>query len=212
MWAERFDKPVADLFEMQDEIVSRLANTLNAQLIAVEARRAERSPHPDAIDACFQGAAWVNRGLSLEYMAQARGFYERALALEPGNVEALVGTAWVNFLMVTNFFTDDPIQHLTAAEAAVTKALSSAPNHPMAHFVLGFLEIFTNRAAQGIAQCERALTLDRNLAQAHGSIGLAKLYLGRGAETEVHIEQALRLSPRDTVVYIWTLFVGTAKF
>src|SRR5262249_687021 len=50
LWAERFDKPVADLFDMQDEIVSRLANTLNAQLIAVEARRAERSPHPDATD------------------------------------------------------------------------------------------------------------------------------------------------------------------
>src|SRR5207344_2487151 len=46
VWAERFDKPVADLFDMQDEIVSRLANTLNAQLIAAEAHRAEQSPHP----------------------------------------------------------------------------------------------------------------------------------------------------------------------
>jgi TolB-like protein len=54
LWAERFDKPVADLFEMQDEIVSRLANTLNSQLIAVEARRAERSPHPDATDLCLR--------------------------------------------------------------------------------------------------------------------------------------------------------------
>jgi tetratricopeptide (TPR) repeat protein len=50
------------------------------------------------------------------------------------------------------------------------------------------------------------------LAYAHAHIGLAKLYLGRGGETEAHIEQALRLSPRDTVVYIWTLFVGIAKF
>src|SRR6266478_9316078 len=96
LWSERFDKPVAALFDMQDEIVSRLANTLNAQLIAAEARRAERAPHPDATDLCFQGAAWFNMGRTLENMAQARGFYERALALEPGNVEALVGTAWVN--------------------------------------------------------------------------------------------------------------------
>src|SRR6202043_3525152 len=50
LWAERFDKPVADLFDMQDEIVSRLANTLNAQLIAVEARRAEKAPNPDSMD------------------------------------------------------------------------------------------------------------------------------------------------------------------
>ena len=96
LWAERFDKPVADLFDMQDEIVSRLANTLNAQLIAAEARRAERSLHPDAMDLYFQGRAWFNKGLTPEYMTQARGFFERALALDPENVEALVGMARVD--------------------------------------------------------------------------------------------------------------------
>ena len=96
LWAERFDKPVADLFDMQDEIVSRLANTLNAQLIEAEARRAERSLHPDAMDLYFQGMAWLNKGLTPEYMTQARGFFERALALDPGNIEALVGTARVD--------------------------------------------------------------------------------------------------------------------
>jgi TolB-like protein len=212
LWAERFDKPVADLFDMQDEIVSRLANTLNAQLIAVEARRAERSPHPDATDLYFQGAAWVNRGRTPEHMAQARGFFERALALEPGNIEALVGIARVNLLIGSSFFTDDRVEHLTAAEAVVTKVLSLAPNHPMAHHVFGSVQIFTNRAAQGIAQFERALALDRNWAQAHATIGLAKLYLGRGGETEAHIEQAIRLSPLDTAVYLWTWWVGLAKF
>jgi TolB-like protein len=212
LWAERFDKPVADLFDMQDEIVSRLANTLNAQLIAVEARRAERSPHPDATDLCFQGAAWFNMGRTPEYMAQARGFYERALALEPGNVEALVGTAWVNFAIGTNMFPDDRMERLAEADAAVKKALSLAPNHPMAHCVLGHVLINTNRSAQGIAECERALALDRNLALAHAGIGIAKFYLGRGGETEAHMEQALRLSPRDIRAYIWSLFVGVAKF
>jgi Tfp pilus assembly protein PilF len=212
LWAERFDKPVADLFDMQDEIVSRLANTLNSQLIAVEARRAERSPHPDATDLCFQGAAWVNRGRTPENLAQARGFFERALGLEPENVEALVGTALVNFAIGAGFITDDQAEHLTAAEAAVTKALSLAPNHPLAHFVLGLVQTFTNRAALGIAECERALALDRNLARAHANIGTAKFFLGQGAETEAHTEQALRLSSRDTCVYIWTMYVGLAKF
>jgi tetratricopeptide (TPR) repeat protein len=106
---------------------------------------------------------------------------------------------------------DDRIERLTAAEGAVTKALSLAPNHPIAHFVLGLVQIFTNRAAQGIAESERALALDRNLAPAHASIAIAKFFLGRGGETEAHMEQALRLSPRDTLVYIWSLFVGVAK-
>lgn len=55
LWAERFDKPVADLFDMQDEIVARLANQLGTQLITVEARRAEHIPHPDSMDLYFQG-------------------------------------------------------------------------------------------------------------------------------------------------------------
>jgi len=62
LWAERFDKPVADLFEMQDEIVSRLANQLGAAIVSAEARRAERKPDPDAFDLCLQGMAWFNKG------------------------------------------------------------------------------------------------------------------------------------------------------
>ena len=62
LWAERFDKPVADLFDMQDEIVARLANTLNAQLTAAEARRAERSCIPIRLICLFQGWASWNRG------------------------------------------------------------------------------------------------------------------------------------------------------
>jgi TolB-like protein/class 3 adenylate cyclase len=73
LWAERFDKPITDLFDMQDEIVSRLAIALNAQLIEAEARRAERSLHPDAIDLVFQGSCCWNKGMTAEHMAQARG-------------------------------------------------------------------------------------------------------------------------------------------
>ena len=83
LWAERFDKPVADLFDMQDEIVSRLANTLDAQLIAAEARRAERSPHPNSMDLYFQGRLCGIRGWTPEYLTQTQGFFERALELDP---------------------------------------------------------------------------------------------------------------------------------
>src|SRR6516162_6494597 len=79
VWAERFDKPVADLFDMQDEIVSRLANALDAELIAAEARRAERSLHPDALDLYFQGRARWNKSWTPAHMTQARGFFGRAL-------------------------------------------------------------------------------------------------------------------------------------
>ena len=124
LWAERFDKPVADLFDMQDEIVSRLANTLNAELIAAEARRAERSPHPDAMDLYFQGWASLNRGATPEYNTQARRFFERALLLDPCCVEALVGAALVNIQAANILFSEIRTARL-AAEAAVLE--SSVP-------------------------------------------------------------------------------------
>jgi tetratricopeptide (TPR) repeat protein len=65
--------------------------------------------------------------------------------------------------------------------------------------------------AQGIAECERALALDRNLANGHAVIGNAKIYIGRGEETEAHINEALRLSPRDTLAYVWMFIAGMAK-
>jgi TolB-like protein len=62
LWADRFAKPVTDLFEMQDKIVARLAIALDSQLIEAEARHAELSSHPDAVDLIFQGRSWLNRG------------------------------------------------------------------------------------------------------------------------------------------------------
>jgi tetratricopeptide (TPR) repeat protein len=76
---------------------------------------------------------------------------------------------------------------------------------------LGNVYIFTNRAAQGIAECNRALALDRNFAAAHGLIGLAKYFMGRAAETESHILEALRLSSRDPSAHWWMQAVGLAK-
>jgi TolB-like protein/class 3 adenylate cyclase/Flp pilus assembly protein TadD len=211
LWAERFDKPVADLFDMQDEIVAHLANQLGVQLMVAEARRSERAPHPDSMDLYFQGMACLNRGITPAYLEQARDFFERALVLDPGNIEALVGTAQVDAEMTTNFMTDDPAAHFASAEAALIKALSLAPNDAQAHLLMGRIQNFTNRAAQGIAECERALALDPNLAIGHAQIGLAKLIIGRGEETEAHVNEALRLSPRDTYAYAWMGIAGLAK-
>jgi TolB-like protein/class 3 adenylate cyclase/Flp pilus assembly protein TadD len=211
LWAERFDKQLADLFDMQDEIVARLANQLGAQLIAAEARRAERAPHPDSMDLYFQAMACVHKGSTPEHMTEARGFFERALASDPGNINALVGAAFVDYMRAVSFFADDRAALLAAAEAALTKALSLAPEHAFAHVYLGSVQIYTNRVAQGIAECERALALDRNLVGAHAAIGVAKVFIGRGEETEAHINEALRLSPRDTYAYLWMFIAGQAK-
>ncbi len=211
LWAERFDKPLADLFDMQDEIVARLAGALNTELAAAEARRAEQAPNPDSMDLYFQGMAWFNKGWTPEYVARARGLFDRALTADANNVEALIGSATADVVGVANSFVTDPLAALAAAEAKLTKALSSVPDHALGHMWLGGAHIFTKRAAEGVAECEHALALDRNLAQAHASIGLGKIPIGRADESEAHIGEALRLSPRDTLAYTWMHIAGVAK-
>ena len=210
LWAERFERPVTDLFEMQDEIVARIANTLNAQLIAAEARRAERAPTPNSLDLYFQGEAWVSKGVTFENLTKARAFFERALVLDPANVDAIAGMAQVEANFAISLSTDDKAARFAAAEASATRALSLAPDHALAHLTLGMVLGFTNRAAQGIAEYERALALDRNMAGAHSLIGQNKLFIGRAEETEAHVLEALRLSPRDPWAYVWLLTAGFA--
>ena len=211
LWAERFDKPLADLFDMQDEIVARLAGALNAQLVAAEARRAETAPKPDSMDLYFQGLAWFNKGWTPDYLAQACSFFDRALLTDPGNVDAIVASARADAVNASVSLVDDPISAFAAAEAKLTKALSSVPDHARGHQVLGIVDMYTKRAAKGIAECEYALALDRNLAHAHATIGFGKILIGRAEETEAHIAEALRLSPRDTLAYVWMTYAGTAK-
>src|SRR5262249_13905247 len=159
----------------------------------------------------FQGMACRAKGFTPEFLSQASGYLERALTLDPGNIEAFVWRAYVDLQNASLYPTDDRAVQLAAAEAALTEALSLAPEHAVAHFALGYLHVQTNRAFQGIAECERALALDRNLAAAHAMIGLAKLRIGRAEETEAHMQEALRLSPRDTFAYPWIGLAGFAK-
>ena len=211
LWAERFDKPLANLLDMQDEIVARLANQLGAQLIDVEARRAEKAPKPDFVDLYFQGMALVNKGLTRELVTQAHSFFERAVALDSGNIDARIGMAGIDALSATSYLTDDRAGSFASAEATLTQVLSVTPNNAWAHCWMGLVQIETKRAAQGIAEFNQALALDPNLATAHGHMGTAYLYSGRAGESEAQVNEALRLSPRDSLAFIWMVVAGAAK-
>jgi TolB-like protein len=211
LWAERFDKPIADLFEMQDEIVSRLANQLGAAIVSAEARRAERKPDPDAFDLYLQGMAWFNKGLHPAHLAQARTFFARALAIEPNNVDALIGSGCADFWEMINWASDERAARLASAETSLMKALAAAQDNPLAHLWLSMVKTFSYRPEQGIAEAERALALDHNLAMALFAVALAKIFVGRPEENETYIRQALHLSPRDPFVSWWMLSAGAAK-
>ena len=211
IWAERFDKPVADLFDMQDEIVSRLANALGQELARAEAGRAERAANPNSMDHFFLGYALLNKGVTADIHDKARFHFDRALELDPDNVDALVGSRMGR-------------SGLAAIGCPMTAASGCSPPRPMsakrsnsgrtaqhAHCALGAVRIYSNRAVQGIAECERALAIDRNLAVAHGFIGMAKIFSGCNEETEAHILEALRISPRDELAWVWMVIAGISQ-
>ena len=163
------------------------------------------------MDLYFRGTACMNRGLTAENISQAEAFFDRALALDPANTDALAGKALANCHHVGSFVTDDRAAYLAAAETAAIGALSRAPNHALAHFALGVVSGLKRHNTEAIAECERALALDRNLAYAHMMIGTIKTALGRPEEAEGHIREALRLSPRDVNAHHWISSIGTAK-
>ena len=209
LWADRFDKATADPFDTQDEIVSRLANQLRGELIVAEAERAEQEPNPDSLDYYFRGVAAFNKG-RLESIERAKDLFEKAVELNPGNVDAIVGAARAEVL-VALYKPGERGPRLSSAEAEILKALSIDPRNHWAHLWLGYIQIMTNRASRGIGEFERALTLNRNIGVAHAWTGLAKIMLGRAEETEAHVAEAFRISPIDGVTFLWKYIAGLAK-
>jgi TolB-like protein/DNA-binding winged helix-turn-helix (wHTH) protein len=211
LWAEQFDRLVADIFEMQDEIVVRLAGQLNATLILAEARRLGKSPNPDAFDLSLQGTASLIRGPYPACLQEARSFFARALAIDPDDVRALCGCAAADLSELFRFEAPDRLKVLAAAEASLSRALSLTPERAAAHLWLSFVKSASNRPEEGVAEAERALALDRNMPEALAAKATAKLFLGFAEEAIDCQLQALRLSPRDSGAHVWMYGLGAAK-
>jgi tetratricopeptide (TPR) repeat protein len=196
---------------MQDEVVVRLAQQLNATLIIAEARRVGKTPNPDAFDLYLQGRSWLYRESSPDCLRNARSYFTRALAIEPDNIDALIGCALADVSELILFEASERLTALVAAEASLKRVLSLAPDSASAHVCLSYIKSFSNRPEQGVTEAERALALNRNMPVALVAKGTAKLFLGF-AEEAIECElQALRLSPRDPIANRWIYGIGAAK-
>jgi TolB-like protein len=195
LWAERFDRDTGDLFALQSEITSQLANALGVELIAAEAARP--TEHPDALDYILRGRAAGLKPPSRDSYVERISLFEHALAFDPQSVEAQSLLAGSLVSRVMSGLTDAAGEDIARAEGLVGQALAASPRHAYTHLVKARVLRAQNRWEQAVPEYEAALSLNRNLVG--GLLGLAWCRLLNGALDEVIplAERAIRLSPGD---------------
>jgi adenylate cyclase len=206
IWAERFDLLAQDLLWLQDEVTGRIAIALDLELVKLEAARP--SEKPDAFDYILRARAAYNEDSTRESLAGAIKFFELALALDPGSIQARGLLAQTLTGRVLDQLTDTPAADLERAEALISDVLAASPHDPVAHLTRGRVLHVQNRYEAAIPEYERAVALDRNSVAAIANLGLSKFFAGAIEEAIPAQEQAIRLSPRDPRLPNWYWRIG----
>ena len=197
LWAERYDRDLADVFAVQDEITEAIVAAIEPQLYAAENFRAQRKP-PNSLD------AWdlVMRALSHYWRVTrqdnvvAQALLEKATAIDPNYGQAL-GVLAASYTFSGHMGWADMATAAPIAERAALAAILADSEDPWAHLALGCVYLFTRRFDDSLAEFELALRLNPNFSLALGYYGLTLAYCGRWEEGDVAARRALRRSPRD---------------
>lgn len=212
LWAERFDRPRVSIIDMQDEITTHLARSVDIELVAAESRRVvcEERNELDSLDLALRARAIWNLPFSSERTREARRLFEAALLLDGRNLVALLGLADTHMREVNSYGSHDMAAQIRIADDAVSRALALAPDSAHAHFSRGAVLAAMRAPERALREFDLAIKFDGNLALAHGARGLIELFLGRAEAVEAHVSRALRLSPRDPGCATWHLMIGVA--
>jgi TolB-like protein len=212
IWAERYDRDLADVFAVQDEITEAIVAAIEPQIYAAENFRTRRKP-PDSMD------AWdlVMRALSHYWRVTrqdnvvAQALLEKATAIDPNYGQAL-GVLATSHTFSAHMGWEDMATAAPIAERAAAAAILADSEDPWAHFALGGVYLFTRRFDDSLAEFEWALRLNPNFSLAQGYYGLALAYCGRWQEATAAAQRALRLSPHDPLAAVYCGIASYAQF
>jgi TolB-like protein/class 3 adenylate cyclase len=224
LYAERFDRPLGDLFALQNDVTSRIAVALNLELVAAEAARP--SSDPDALEYILRGRAALSRGPpTRESYAEAISLFERALVADPASIDAQSWLAHALNGRVLDGFSSAPATDRERAKALLEPALDAAPRNPFLHFVKGQIlradaqwsfglnaEARTARYADALLEYEIYLAANPNAVNVLAHLAQCKFITGSGEEAVPLLEKAIRLSPRDPLRYQWYSRLGIVLF
>ena len=203
LWAERYDRDLADVFAVQDEITQAVVAAIEPQLYAAENFRARRKA-PDNMD------AWglVMRALSHYWRVTrqdnlvAQALLEKAIAVDPNYGQALSLLAACH-TFAAHMGWEDMSKAVPVAERAALAAILADSEDAWAHYALASVYLFYRRFDDCLAEFELALRLNPSFSPARGIYGVALAYRGRWEEGDRAAREALKLSPRDPFAAIY---------
>jgi adenylate cyclase len=202
LWSERYDRPLKEIFAVQDEIVQKIVTTLKLQLTLQEQGYLvrKRTANLEAYDAFLRGLESLNR-TSQEANAQARQLFEHAIALDPQYAEAYAKLSRTLSSEWVFQWSQDP-QTLERAFAFAQQAVSLDESLPGAYKELAYTYLYKNQHEQATAAAKRGITLDPNDAENIGQLGLILNYAGQPEVAIGFIKEAMRLNPRYPYNYL----------
>lgn len=212
IWAEHYDRELADVFAVQDEITEAIVAAIEPQLYAAESFHAQRKA-PESLD------AWdlVMRALSHFWRVTrqdnvvAQALLEKAISIDPDYGRAL-GVLANSYAFCAHMGWAEMADAMPVAERAALAAIRSDSEDAWAHVALGVVHLMTRRFDDSLAELELALRLNPNFALAQGYYCLALTYDSRWQEGLEVGNHAIRLSPRDPYLAVYYGTVAYAHF
>jgi TolB-like protein len=212
IWSEHYDRSLADVFAVQDEITQAIVAAIEPQLYAAENFRARRKA-PDSMD------AWdlVMRALSHYWRVTrqdnmvAQALLEKAISIDPNYGQAL-GLLAASHMFSAHMGWSDMAAAIPIGERAALAAIRADSEDPWAHYALGSVYLFTRCFDDSLAEFELALRLNPSFSPARGYYGVVLTYSGRWEDGDLAARQALRLSPRDPFAAVYCGVAAYAQF
>jgi adenylate cyclase len=207
VWAERFDREIADIFEVQDEVTRRVVEAISGKIGAGNISARSRPSNLEAYDLCVRSRYRISRSKSDG--SEARAALERALALDPNYCEAHSNLA-LSLLMGWMMWGEPQIPDRGKALMHAQRAVEIDPNDSRARRVLGAVQLYERKWDEAESLFDAAIRLNPNNANAVAYMAQLHFYLGKPQEALTACAEAFRLNPRPPHWYFWIL--GMAQF